>query len=93
MNDPKWWVEDLANIQWLEIDADAVSQAAIAYINGQAGEWFAKDLSQDERSVLVLYINIYMWYRSWNSNASSMIQNLLINSTTGWSQIIALELN
>ena len=93
MNDPKWWVEDIADIQWLEIDSEAVSQAAIAYINGQASEWFAKDLSQDERSILVLYINIYMWYRSWDSNISNMIQNLLINSTTGWSQIIALELN
>jgi len=44
--------------------------------------------------VLVNYINIYLAYKNWDSdNAYAMAQNLLVNSVSGWSQVIALELN
>ena len=94
MNDTQSSIEDIANIYWAEIDSDKVAKAAVKYISWQASEGFVKDLSQDERTVLITYINLYMWYQqSWESWISSMVQNLLINSVTGWSQIIALELN
>ena len=94
MNDPKWWIEDIANIYWMEIDSNKAVKVASAYLSWQPSEWFAKDLSQDERTVLITYLNLYIWYQqSWESWVSTMIQNLLLNSVTGWSQIIALELN
>ena len=94
MSDTKTWVEDIANIYWFEIDSDAVANAAIAYINWQNSEWLIKKLSQNERIVLINYVNIYAWYsRWWEWEVSSMIQNLLLNSVTWWSQVIALELN
>lgn len=94
VNDTKWCIEDIANIYGLEINSNKVANIAYMYINWQASEWFAKDLSQDERTVLISYINLYLWYQQgWQSKISSMVQNLLINSVTGWSQIIALELN
>ena len=92
MNDTKWWIEDIANIYWLEIDSDKLANVAVNFINWQR-DWI-KDLTQDERSVLVSYANLYMWYKQWWENAiSSMVQNLLLNSVTWGSQIIALELN
>ena len=94
INDPKWWIEDIANIYWMEIDSNKVTNAAITYINWQATQWFAKELSQEERTILITYINLYMGYQqNWESWISSMVQSLLLNSVTGWSQIIALELN
>ena len=94
MNDTKWWIEDIANIYWMEIDSDKVAKIAYTYLNWQASGGFAKDLSQDERTILITYLNLYMWYQqSWESWISSMLQNLLLNSVTWWSQIIALELN
>ena len=94
MNDTKWWIEDIANIYWMEIDSDKVAEVANKYLNWKASDGFAKDLSQDERTILITYLNLYMWYQqSWESWVSSMLQNLLLNSVTGWSQIIALELN
>ena len=94
VNDAKSWIEDIANIYWMEIDSNKVANAAYSYINWQASEWFAKDLTQDEKMILITYINIYAWYQqSWESWVSSMIQNLLLNSVTWGSQIIALELN
>ena len=94
MSDIELWLEDIANIYWAEIDIDKVVNAAISYINWQTSDWFVKDLTQDERSVLITFINIYIWYRqSWESWVSSMINNLLGNSVFGWSQINALELN
>ena len=94
MNDPKWWIEDIANIYWMEIDSDKVTKIANAYLSGQFSEWFSKDLSQDERTVLITYLNLYLWYQqSWEEWISTMLQNLLLNSVTWGSQIIALELN
>ncbi len=94
INDTKWWIEDISNIYWMEIDSDKVANIAYTYLSWQAGEWFAKDLSQDERTILITYLNLYLWYQeSWETWISSMLQNLLLNSVTGGSQIIALELN
>ena len=94
ISDTKWWIEDIANIYWMEIDSDKVANVAYTYLSWQAGEWFAKELSQDEKTVLITYLNLYMGYQqSWESWISSMLQNLLMNSVTGGSQIIALELN
>ena len=93
MNDPKAWIEDIANVYWLEIDSDKVANAASMFISWQR-EWIAKDLSQDERTVLLTYVNLYMWYKQgWENEISSAIQNILMSSVSGGSQIIALELN
>ena len=93
MNDTKWWIEDIANIYWFEIDSDKVASAASMFINWQR-EWVAKDLTQDERTVLISYVNLYMWYKQWWESAiSSMVQNLLVSSVSWGSQVIALELN
>lgn len=94
INDSKSWIEDIADIYWMEIDSDKVVAVANKYLNWQVSEWFAKDLSQEERTILITYLNLYMWYQQyWESWISSMLQSLLLSSVTGWSQIIALELN
>lgn len=94
MNNTKAWVEDIANIYWFEINSDNVANAAKKYIEWKANEWIAKDLTQNERTVLITYINLYLWYKQWWESAiSSNIQNLLLSSVTWWSQIFALELN
>ena len=92
MYDTVAWVEDIANIYGLEIDSEKVASAAYNYINWKNTnvEW----LSQNERAVLINYLNIYLAYQNWdNNNAWSMVQNLLVNSVSWWSQVIALELN
>jgi hypothetical protein len=76
----------------LEIDAKKVADAANGYISWNI--WDIESLTQDERSVLVNYLNIYMAYSQWhNDDWQSMVQNILLNSVTWWSQVIALELN
>ena len=94
MNDTQWWIEDLSDIYWMDIDSNKVANIAHTYLNWQVSEWFAKDLSQNERTILFAYLNLYLWYqKSWEKGVSSMVQNLLSNSVTSWSQIIAIELN
>ena len=94
LNDTKWSLEDIANIYWIEIDSNKVASAAYEYLSWQAEPWFAEKLSQDERTILMTYLNIYLWYsKSWESWVASMVQSLLLNSVSWWSQIIALELN
>lgn len=85
MDNPKLWIEDIANVYWLEVDSAKLANIVSNYINWKATEWFAKDLTQDERSVLLSYLSV-----RWDN---SQVQNLLLNSVVGWSQVIALELN
>ena len=93
MNDTKAWIEDIANIYWYEIDSNAIAKVADKYIKSKVTEWIDK-LTQNERTVLITYINLYMWYQHWwESEISSMVQNILLNSVTWWSQVFALELN
>lgn len=91
--DTQAWVEDIADIYWMEIDSNKVANIAYKYLNWQSSIWIAKDLTQDERSVLISYINLYKSYTQDQNNVWSMVQNLLVGSVTWWSQIIALKLN
>ena len=94
LNDTKAWIEDIANIYWLEIDSNAVANVANKYISWKSSPQDIDNLTQDERSVLITFLNIYMPYSQWKwDEASSSIQNLLLSSVSWWSQIIALELN
>lgn len=94
LNSPKEWIEDIADIYWYEIDGQKVAEVAKKYTSGQSKDWLAKDLTQNERTVLITYVNLYLWYQQWWQNQiSSNLQNLLMSSVTWWSQIIALELN
>jgi hypothetical protein len=98
INDTKAWIEDIANIYWFEINNESVTNAAKKYIKEymewKSNEWIAKGLSQNEKTVLITYLNLYLWYQhGWENEISSMIQNILLNSVTWWSQIFALELN
>ena len=90
MNDTKLWIEDMASIYWLEINSQKVANVAYNYLNWRAGKWAAKDLTQNERNVLLSYINAYFMIKDWDVSG---IQSLLLNSVTWGSQIIALELN
>ena len=92
--DIQWWIEDIANIYGFEVDSSKIANAAGKYINWQSIKWEIENLTNEERMVLVNYINIYLAYKKWDSdNAYAMAQNLLVNSVSGWSQVIALELN
>ena len=94
INDTKAWIEDIANMYWYEVDSDAIAKVAKKYIEWKTNEWIAKDLTQNERMVLITYINLYLGYQhGWESEISSSVQNILLNSVTWWSQVFALELN
>lgn len=90
MNDPQKWIEDIADIYGMEVDSWKVTSVAIDYLNWTFSD--VADLSQNERNLLVTFLNIYSSYKQNNPNASDMIQSLVMNSVTGWSQVIALEL-
>ena len=90
MEDTKSWIEDIASIYWIEVDSSKLANVARNFITWKVSTWFAKDLTQKERNVLLSYINAYFSIQDWNF---PQIQNLLFTSVSWWSQIIALELN
>jgi len=94
LSDTTSWVEDIANIYWLEINSKAVAEIIEKYKQWKSSPEDIKALTQNERSVLTTYLNLYIPYSQWKGDdVSSNVQNLLLSSVTWWSQIIALELN
>ena len=94
MNDPESGIQDIADIYWFEVDSKKVAAVVPVYINRQASNDLISELTQDEKIVLINYLNIYLAYSQWDTeNARWMIQSLLSSSVVSWSQVIALELN
>ena len=95
LNDKESWIEDIANIYWFEVDSKNIVNVANKYLSWQPITSDIKNLNQDERVVLINFLNIYWALNDSKnpSNAVSLIQKLLLNSVSWWSQIIALELN
>jgi hypothetical protein len=78
----------------LEINSKAVAEIIEKYKQWKSSPEDIKALTQNERSVLTTYLNLYIPYSQWKGDdVSSNVQNLLLSSVTWWSQIIALELN
>ena len=93
INDSSKCIEDIASIYWADIDNIKLSNIAKIIIwHGNATDQI-KELNQSERNILVSYLNIYRAYQDNPNNVQPMVQSLLINSVSWWSQIIALELN
>ena len=100
INDTKSWIEDIANIYGLEINSENVANIASKHISWwfTPREWWDdKDLdwlNQDERTILINYLDIYQTYQRDPTNFGYVTQNILYNNLFyNWSQIIALELN
>ena len=93
INNMQLGIEDIADIYGMEVNSYNVANAAYQYLNGQKSNPDIKKLNQNEKSVLITYINLYSTYVQNPDNIWSMVQNLLVGSVTGWSQIIALKLN
>ena len=88
LNDKEKWIEDIADIYWFEVNCKNIAVLADKYLSWQPITSDIKNLSQNERIVLINFLNIY-----WSINNDSVIQKFLLSSVTWWSQIIALELN
>lgn len=89
-NNPEWAIKDLADMFWLEIDSNNVANVVFKILNWAGADWSIQSLNNDERSVVISYLNIYTSLQQWNAEIA---QQLLANSVSGWSQVIALELN
>ena len=89
----KLWIEDIADAYWLEVDSENISNIASKYISTQSVPAEVKNLTQNERLVLINYLNLYGAIKANSQDVVTMVQRLLMNSVTWWSQIIALKLN
>lgn len=91
--DVKLWIEDIADAYWLEVNSEKIANIANKYITTQSVPAEVKELTQNERVVLINYLNLYVAIKANSQDVVNMVQRLLMNSVTWGSQIIALELN
>lgn len=90
VNNKKLIFEDIASIYWFEIDSsklEKVMYRGIGFVDLED----LKNLTQDERTVIVIYSNLID--DKMGAVNSDMIQELVYNSLIWASQIVALELN
>lgn len=91
---PEAWIEDLANIYWLEVNSKNIAESASKFINWKITQKDIEKLNQDERSILMNYLNLKIMQKQNPNSFEDTINNILINNLFyNWSQIIALELN
>ncbi len=97
MNDMQWWIEDIADIYWFEVNSSAIADAAYKMLSENVSlsdrQKILDTLSENEKTILFGYLNIYSWYVKDSDGIWPSIQNLIVGSISWWSQIIALELN
>jgi hypothetical protein len=90
-------IGDIADVYGKGIDEQKVANVAqqlleSGQVTAQMLETMTSNLSQDERTILLQYINLFQLYKSGNSQLQNAINNILGQSLGGSSQIIVLEL-
>lgn len=90
-------IGDIADVYGKGINEQKVASVAqqlleSGQVTAQMLETMTSNLSQDERTILLQYINLFQLYKSGNSQLQNAINNILGQSLGGSSQIIVLEL-
>ena len=77
-------IQDVADVYWKEIDFGKIYNTMDVYLrNRNSFPQMVSTLTQDERIVLIQYINLYY---------SQDFNTILSNSIAWWSQLIVVEL-
>ena len=83
-------IQDIADVYWKQIEYWKVFNAVNVFIQApQSLPQIASTLTQDEKIILIQYINMY---RSNASQFQEYLSNILYNSIAWWSQLIVIEL-
>lgn len=84
-------ISDIADVYWKQVNQNKIINTVNVYFQDRSAlPSMVATLNDDERYVLFQYLNIYI---SLQSNDSSMVNNILMNSLAWWSQLITVELN
>lgn len=86
-------LEDIADVYWKIIDAPKLNTMVNKAINSGFPSIAAqvKDLSQDERFVLLNYLNILTSYNKQPGQFSTTATSIINQSLSAWSQLIVFE--
>ncbi|MDR2541769.1 MAG: hypothetical protein LBD11_08800 [Candidatus Peribacteria bacterium] len=86
--------EEIASVYGLEIDTQKVARVAVQ-VSQKNTEGIA-ELTQNERTVLIQYLNLFQAFSSSNTQIQNqgqqMLQNILMTSVTNSSQVMLFEL-
>ena len=83
-------IQDIADVYWKQIEFGKVYNAVNVYLQTpQSLPQITSTLTQDEKLILIQYINMY---RSNSSQFQEYLSNIIYNSIAWWSQLIVVEL-
>lgn len=87
-------IQDIADVYWKDIEYWKVFNAMNVYLsNPNSLSQMVSTLTQDERVVLLQFLNLYSLAQNPNSQQyQDYVSNILMNSITWWSQLIVVEL-
>ena len=91
----KWEVvQDIADVYWKDIELWKVLNAMNVYLsNRNSLPQMASTLTQDEKIMLIQFMNLYSLSQNPNSSQyQEFVNNIFMNSIAWWSQLIVVEL-
>ena len=89
-------IQDIANVYWKDIELWKLINTMNVYLsnpNSPSVSQMISTLSQDERLVMLQYLNLYSLSQNPNwSQFQEYVNNIFMNSIAWWSQLIVVEL-
>ena len=87
-------IQDIADVYWKDIELWKVLNAMNVYLsNRNSLPQMASTLTQDEKVMLIQFMNLYMLAQNPNSSQyQEFVNNIFMNSIAWWSQLIVVEL-
>ncbi len=85
--------QDIADVYWKDIELWKIINTMNVFLeNNSSFPQMVSTLTQDERLILLQYINLFSLARNNQSQYQSFVNNIFTNSIAGWSQLIVVEL-
>jgi hypothetical protein len=89
-------IQDIADVYWKDIEVWKLINTMNVYLsnpNSPGVSQMISTLSQDERLVMLQYLNLYSLSQNPNwSQFQEYVNNIFMNSIAWWSQLIVVEL-
>jgi hypothetical protein len=87
-------IQDIADVYWKDIELWKVLNAMNVYLsNRNSLPQMSSTLTQDEKVMLIQFMNLYMLAQNPNSSQyQEFVNNIFMNSIAWWSQLIVVEL-
>jgi len=91
-NNPIWFVEDIADVDWLDVsNIPVVIQKWMSWLSNLNIDEF-NNLDEKSKELILHVFNILQWLKDWPTNAQSIIRDIIEKSIWWRAQLLFVEI-